>query len=336
MHNALPRVFILPASALLLVACENQPLAPADAGDLSVRAAKSTSSLVAPSNATAVGVSTTQVDVAWQDNSTSESSYEVHRSTTGSAGTYILLARIGANATAHSDQGLAPATQYCYKARAVVVSGRRSTYSEFSNSACAATASPPPPTPNPPTSVTGVAAFSWSNDVAVSWVDQSADEDGFRVYRSVNGGAWMVAGTQAANGTRFTDSDRTYEQPVCYTVTGYNAGGESAQSDAVCTTPISVPDLTVTRHDAETVDLAWTDQSALESGFSVMKEVASCCVGICEAFDPNWEIVSIAELPANSTSFRHTQQGGFGSCTWFFVTARAPGAESTSARIQIP
>src|SRR2546430_9150968 len=62
--------------------------------------------LPAPSAASAVAVSETRIDVGWQDNSTSESGFEVHRSTTGLSGTYALLASAGAGGTSYSDGGV--------------------------------------------------------------------------------------------------------------------------------------------------------------------------------------------------------------------------------------
>lgn len=334
-----PRIALLTLSAatLVLAACEKQPLEPSGPGDLTVVAGRSTTGLVAPSNASATASSVSKVDITWQDNSAGESSYEVHRSTTGATGAFSLLVKASANTTAYADSGLASATQYCYRSRAVLLTGRKATYSAFSNTACAATPSPPPPVPDPPTAVSGLAATAYSNDVVLTWSDQSTNEAGFNIYRSINGGTWVLAGTQRFDSpTRFVDSGREYEQPVCYRVSAFNAGGESAQSNTACATPIAVPMLTVASPEPWTVDLTWTDNSLLEHGFSVMMENSSCCVGICPAWDPNWEEVHLAELPPNSTSFRYRQEGGFGSCTRFYVIARAPGAESSSDRLQIP
>ena len=99
----------------------------------------------APSNTNAISVSDGRIDVSWQDNSTNETGFEVHRSATGSAGVFTLVATTTANVTARTDTGLNPSTQYCYKARAFITVGSGTSYSDFSNTACATTLAPPPP-----------------------------------------------------------------------------------------------------------------------------------------------------------------------------------------------
>ena len=65
----------------------------------------------------------TRIDLSWQDNADDEAQYEIRRSTTGSGGTYALLATIPANSVGYSDLGLTSNTQYCYKVRATGAGG---------------------------------------------------------------------------------------------------------------------------------------------------------------------------------------------------------------------
>ncbi|ELR73016.1 hypothetical protein C900_00096 [Fulvivirga imtechensis AK7] len=92
--------------------------------------------LAAPGNLTAVAVSSTQIDLAWNDNSTDEEGFEIQRSENG--GTYISLTELNANTISYSDHNLQPATNYSYRIRA----RKQSTYSGFSNSASATTHQP--------------------------------------------------------------------------------------------------------------------------------------------------------------------------------------------------
>jgi hypothetical protein len=137
----------------------------------------------APSNTNAVAVSESQTDVNWQDNSRNETGFEVHRSTTGQDGAFSLRAATGANATHYTDEGLAPSTQYCYKVRAVKTSGGRTSYSEFSITACATT-SAPPPLPQP-----------GSIRVTTATTGSDLDPDGYFV--RVDGGPDQLIGTNA-------------------------------------------------------------------------------------------------------------------------------------------
>lgn len=96
--------------------------------------------LAAPSNLTALASSPTQIDISWQDNSRRGTGFEIHRSTTGAPGTFTLLATVGAGLETHSDPGLDPGAQYCYQVRAFQTSTSSTTYSTFSNTACATAA----------------------------------------------------------------------------------------------------------------------------------------------------------------------------------------------------
>ena len=62
--------------------------------------------LAAPSNTSAVAVSWDQINVGWRDNSSNETGFEVHRSTTGPSGAFALVATTGANGTSYGNGGL--------------------------------------------------------------------------------------------------------------------------------------------------------------------------------------------------------------------------------------
>src|SRR3989442_6841942 len=99
----------------------------------------------APSNTHVVAVSDSRIDVSWQDNSANETGFEVHRSADGSNGAFTLVATTTADVTTRGDLGLNPSTPYCYKVRAFITVDSRTSYSDFSNTACATTLAPPPP-----------------------------------------------------------------------------------------------------------------------------------------------------------------------------------------------
>src|SRR5438093_4506 len=140
-YRALPFLLLLSA-----IGCDgNSPLAPGPAGNASVSAGSSPS---APSNATAVAASQTQINISWRDNSADESGFEIHRSTTGAGGVFSLLSWTGANATSYSDRGLTPASEYCYKVLAFRTLGATRKPSAFSNTSCAKTLPPAPSAPS--------------------------------------------------------------------------------------------------------------------------------------------------------------------------------------------
>ena len=183
--------------------------------------------------------------------------YNVYRSTGGGAYALVTLSPI---ATPYfSDTGLANGTAYSYKVTAVDGSSNASAQSVI------VTATPIPPADTQAPSVpAGLAATPGSGQVALAW---SASTDnvgvaGYRVYRSVGGGAYAQVGAPA--GTSFTDVGLTNGTAYSYKVAAVDAAtNASAQSAAVAATPAdttapTVPaGLSTTAGDAQ-VDLAWT------------------------------------------------------------------------------
>ena len=94
----------------------------------------------APSGLTANPISSTQINLAWNDVS-GETSYRVERSPNGSSG-WSEIASPAANQTAYSDSQVTAQQTYFYRMRALNSGG----FSPYSNIASATTPQPPPPT----------------------------------------------------------------------------------------------------------------------------------------------------------------------------------------------
>lgn len=77
----------------------------------------------APTALTATAPNAFQVNLTWTDNSSTETGFQIERSTTGIGGTYTLLTTAAANATAYSDATVTANNQYCYRIRAVNLIG---------------------------------------------------------------------------------------------------------------------------------------------------------------------------------------------------------------------
>jgi hypothetical protein len=153
----------------------------------------------------------------------------------------------------------------------------------------------------------------------VTWIDQSSNEDGFRIERSSDGGrTWIVASPASANAYELVDGDRISEQEVCYRVIAFNGSGESPPSNTLCTTPPAGPtDLTWT----EGV-LSWSDNSVVEDGYEIW---------MMDAGGVAYEGLLI-RLPASSTSL---SVGGCGPiwCWGFAVVATKNGGYSDWAQV---
>jgi alpha-tubulin suppressor-like RCC1 family protein len=108
-----------------------------DQVEVTVNAAAVLNPPTAPTNLVATAVSTSAIDLSWNDTANNESGFKIERKT-GSAGTYSQIAQVGANVTSYSDTGLSSATQYFYQVRASNGDGD----SAYSNEANATTQTP--------------------------------------------------------------------------------------------------------------------------------------------------------------------------------------------------
>jgi fibronectin type 3 domain-containing protein len=259
------RLFVLAGAAALLGGCEDPPLAP-DRDQASL--GSSGTGLTAPSNLSAAAVSPSQVDLAWQDKSSNETGFEVHRSTAGPGGAFTPLTTTGPNVPSYSDTGLSLSTQYCYKVRAFRTTGNKKSYSAFSGADCTTTPALPGPK-DPPSGLRAVAAGA---SISLTWTDNSGDEDGFRVERSPNGSdPWTLRFSTGANAT-ISGDDAQPEQQLCYRVLAFKNDGNSAPSNVDCTTVLVAPsDLSASQVDDRTINLTWNNRSTLADGVEVYR-----------------------------------------------------------------
>ena len=70
----------------------------------------------APTGLVATAVSSSQIDLSWQDNSDNEDGFRIYRSDTGAEGTFSLIATVGADVETYSDTDLG--STYYYRVRA--------------------------------------------------------------------------------------------------------------------------------------------------------------------------------------------------------------------------
>ena len=92
-----------------------------------------------PSNLAATTISSSQINLVWQDNSNNETGFKIERKA-GAGGTYAQIGTVGANVSAYSNTGLTANTTYYYQVRSYSAAGN-SNYSDPAN----ATTFPLPP-----------------------------------------------------------------------------------------------------------------------------------------------------------------------------------------------
>ena len=211
----------------------------------------------------AVTTTSTTIDLAWTDVSSLEDAWRVERDD-GAYG-FVVIATLPANARSFSDASTQLDTRYTYRVSAM----RDGLAWGTSNPADGIRYGAPPAAP------ANVRAYPYgSTGAIVYWEDGSVNELGFRVERSTDGGAtWTEAGHVSWDVTNFYDGGRVPEQRVCYRVAAFNPGGESMSASVGCTTPVAAPmSLVATALPGAKVELTWTDASAAEDGYLVMRE----------------------------------------------------------------
>jgi C1A family cysteine protease len=85
----------------------------------------------APSNLVTAVISSSEIDLTWQDNADNETGFKIERKE--GAGSFIQIDTVGANVTTYPDTGLSDDVIYCYRVRAYNVGGD----SGYSNESCA-------------------------------------------------------------------------------------------------------------------------------------------------------------------------------------------------------
>ncbi|MBA3323690.1 MAG: fibronectin type III domain-containing protein [Pyrinomonadaceae bacterium] len=178
-------------------------------------------------NLIATAASSTQINLAWTDNSANEDGFRVERCQGVGCINFVQIAELLANATTYGDTALAFNTVYTYRVRAYNSGGN----SAYSNIASATTQVPPPTPPAAPTNLVGTSVSA--NQINLQWTDNSNNETGFRIERSTDGIAFPLIDTVGQNITSYSGAGLTAGTFYYYRVRAYNAQGNSAYTNRV-------------------------------------------------------------------------------------------------------
>lgn len=174
-----------------------------------------------PANVTAVPAGSGEIAVAWADVE-GETSYQVER-TLDPGGPWTLSATQAQDATAVKDSGLFAGTTYFYRIIAIGGDGQ----SDPSDVASATTTVDVPASP-----ATMTVTVAGADRIDLRW-DDVADESGYRLERSSDGGSeWATIGTTGRDVTTATDTGLLAGTTYWYRVFAANDAGESPPSDA--------------------------------------------------------------------------------------------------------
>lgn len=234
------------------------------------------------------------LDVGWADESAVEDGYEVQR--LQPSGEFATIGTTAANATSYHDGSALNDTRYWYRVRATKDGG----YSFFSGSVDGMRATAPPGAPSI------VSAYPLASSVtSVNWAASSGSLSGYRVERSVGGGAWTaLASTSWNQGEQVYDVTATPEIEDCYRVIAFNTAGDSPPSPTDCARPLAAPDnVAATTAGSDAIDLTWNDVSAFETGYVVERLECTNYYYYYYGYYTYCYAVESATLPPGSTSW---------------------------------
>lgn len=219
-----------------------------------------------PTDLVALAISSEQVDLNWNDNSSAETSYRVERRV--AQGVFEELVTLPANSKVYSDTDVDPVSTYTYR----VIASDGVTDSVPTNEASAST--PNIPAPGSPDNL--LANLIDASFIALSWSDSSVTESGFRIERMVGEGGWSEIFTVPANTTVFQDSEVGELETFSYRVVSFNDGGDSSFTNiASVAFPFNAPTNLVAQSSGPSrVDLTWEDNSLVEIGYRIERKTA--------------------------------------------------------------
>ena len=263
-----------------------------------------------PSNLQATAISSSEIDLSWTDNTNIEDGFKIERKA-GSGGTYTQIGTVSANVTSYKDTGLICETTYYYRIRAYGVND-----SSYTSEKGATTATCPVLLPSAPSDLQGTAVFS--SQINISWIDNSDNEDGFKIeMKTVSSGIYSQVGSVATGITVYYATGLTCETTYYFQVRAYNNAGDSDYSNEFSATMgLCAPTkLQATAVSLSEIDLSWTDNTNIEDGFKIERKAGS-----------GGTYTQIGTVSANVTSYKDT---GLTCETTYYYRIRAYGVNDS-------
>ena len=181
-------------------------------------------------------------ELSWQDNSLNEVGFTIERATDAGFTVNLVTFEVGADVTTYTDTTIAQNQMYYYRVQAFNVIGDTMIYPAPSigfptmrmNSGYSNIASPSPP--NTPSNVVAVGTIQNPNNarVTLTWVDNSNNEQGFRIQyaQDINFTIGLVTATVGADIVTYTTGNIPRNTPFFFRVQSFNQIGNSVWVNA--------------------------------------------------------------------------------------------------------
>lgn len=198
-------------------------------GGTTARFSQTNSSTVpaAPTNLTATAAVPGNIVLNWTDQANNETNYIVQRSLTSVNG-FSTISTLPANSITYTNTGLPGGNTFYYRVQAV----NAAAVSDWSNTAFATTLNTTAPAA--PSNLRASATVC--NQISLSWSDNSANESGFEISRSLYlNGTYTLLATVNANTTYYINTGLPRNKRYFYKVRAVNNAGNSAWSNSANT-----------------------------------------------------------------------------------------------------
>lgn len=221
----------------------------------------------APSALEAAAVSSSEIQLTWEDNSDDETGFKIERRKPG--GSYVQIGEVGDDVTSYTCDGLSVNTKYNFRIRAYNGAGD----SGYSNEAVATTLDISPDAPS------SLKAETLSKSrIKITWQDNSDNELGFKIERRKSGGSYTQIAEVDEGVTSYTNSGLQESTGYYYRVRAYNTQGDSPYSNEAGATTGDLPDapddLELEVISSTSIRLTWEDNSDDETGFRIERRTS--------------------------------------------------------------
>jgi hypothetical protein len=241
-----------------------------------------------PSNVSGAYVSDSEFTVSYTDNASVEDTHAIERCDNAGCDTPAYSAISGSpfefSPQTDTTAGLAADGRYRWRVQAQTPEPLTSSWA-YSNYQYT--------TPTAPSGLS--ATYVSDTEFTLNWTDNSSYEDGFKIERKDNGGAWTQIDTDASS--PYTDSTTSSDNYYEYRIRAYKGSLNSTyDTDATLyyTTPSAPTIGTPTVNSATAITWKWADNSSYEDSFRV-----DYVAGTASATDKDG-------IAANSTSWQDT------------------------------